>query len=210
MPFPPQQFTPLAGIDRSSGLRRDRSHSRTSLPSGGFVYASLMLVCISAVVLSGCRGNNRFSVYPVSGRVIYGGRGIARATVIFFPVDAASENAKKLRPFAYCDGEGNFKLKTYTDDDGAPAGKYRVSIIAPARTRSGSSKDQPAGETPASQGIVVDVPPAIANKYSNVDTAGIEVTVQEGDNNLEPFELISNAGGPPRAASITPASAAKN
>ena len=50
--------------------------------------------------------------------------------MIFHPQEDADEKAKKMRPFAYADGEGNFELKTYVDGDGAPPGTYRVSIIA--------------------------------------------------------------------------------
>jgi hypothetical protein len=138
---------------------------------------------------TGCRGKDRLSVYPVHGRVIYGTHGVPEATVIFFPAEDAVEKAKKLRPFGYCDGQGNFDLKTYVDNDGAPPGKYRVSIIAFSAVRSSSTKDHPAGERPAGQTNLLQIPAEISKKYGNVETAGIEVTVQKGENKLEPFVL---------------------
>jgi hypothetical protein len=100
------------------------------------------------------------------------------------------------------------RVKTYVEGDGAPAGKYRVSIIAP--TAAGTSKkDQPV-ETGQSSGAAVKVPPEIATKYSNVDTAGIEITVNPGENNLEPFELSGNSGRGAHASSISSPAATKN
>jgi hypothetical protein len=136
----------------------------------------------------GC-GDGRFDVSPVRGKVVYNGQGVPKATVIFFPVDPSDEELAKMRPFAYADGGGQFELKTYVDGDGAPPGKYRVSIIAPMGPPPKSSKDRPADEVAVTGGSAVGVPPAIVQKYANVDTAGIEVEVKDGQNDLEPFEL---------------------
>jgi hypothetical protein len=109
--------------------------------------------------------------------------------VIFHPAEGAVEQARKMRPFAYGDEEGNFELKTYVDGDGAPPGEYRVSIIArsvgPARS---PSKDSPVAAQPVT-GAAIRIPPEISRKYANVDTSGIKVTVIEGENDLEPFVL---------------------
>jgi hypothetical protein len=109
--------------------------------------------------------------------------------VVFHPAEDAVEQARKMRPFAYGDADGNFELKTYIDGDGAPPGEYRVSIIArsagPGRS---PSKDAPVTEQPA-PGAPIRIPPEVSKKYANVDTSGIKVTVMEGENNLEPFAL---------------------
>ncbi len=108
---------------------------------------------------------------------------------MFFSSDGAKEEAKKMHPFAYADAQGNFDLKTYRDGDGAPPGKYRVSVIAPGTSMGSGGKDRPAGEAAVAPGSAVNIPPNIAKKYGNADTSGIEVTVQQGENNLPPFEL---------------------
>ena len=96
----------------------------------------------------------------------------------------------KIRPFADTDGEGNFALKTYVRGDGAPPGKYRVSIIGiGGRLSGGSGKDRPGGEQVDSSATTVAIPPAAVQKYGNVETSRIEVTIEEGENNLPPFEL---------------------
>jgi hypothetical protein len=120
--------------------------------------------------------------------VIYNGQGVPDATVIFFPLDVANETARNMRPFAYADRAGRFEVKTYVTGDGAAPGKYRVSIIAITGAPPRSSKDGRA-DAAASNGPFVNLPPAIVKKYANVDTAGIEVEVRDGENNLEPFEL---------------------
>ncbi len=74
--------------------------------------------------------------------------------------------------------------------DGAPPGTYRVSIVA----GSGGPKVERGAEAFASnqqsaQIPSVLIPPQVAQKYRNVDTSGIQITVHEGENNLEPFAL---------------------
>jgi hypothetical protein len=140
------------------------------------------------------------TVSPVRGRVLYKGRGVPRATVIFFPQGETAEAVGKMRPFAYADDEGNFAVKTYVEGDGAPTGEYRVSIIAASMpVQKGPTKDQASGaaDSPATG---VQIPPAVTQKFGNVDTAGIRVQVQEGENNLDPFELSAADGASEAAA----------
>jgi len=143
---------------------------------------------------------------------MYRGQGVPNAIVMFTPADDASEKAKKLRPFAYADGQGNFELKTYKDGDGAPPGKYRVSIMVVSATKKKSGKDKRAGdaENPAAQAL--DIPPSVGKKYGNAETSGIEVTVQDGENNLEPFELTPETSVTRQSASssTTGAASARN
>jgi hypothetical protein len=139
------------------------------------------------ITTSGC-GKDRLDVSPVRGKVVYNGKGVSQAIVTLFPIDATDERAKKMRPFAYAGFDGQFEIKTYTDGDGAPPGKYRVSVIVPRALPTGT-KDRKADAPIAPSGTTVNVPPGIVKKYANVDTAGIEVEIQDGENNLAPFEL---------------------
>ena len=172
----------VAGIHRA----RQATSSSVRVGRGGLLVAWVAVVLVSS---GGC-GKDRLDVSPVRGKVVYNGQSVPNAIVIFFPIEPVNEKAKKMRPFAYANMDGQFEIKTYIDGDGAAPGKYRVSIIAPASTGAPKSgKDRPADEPIAAAGPVVRVPPAIIKKYANVDTSGIEVDVQEGENNLEPFEL---------------------
>jgi hypothetical protein len=150
---------------------------------------SLVAFGASVLVAFGGCGKDRLDVSPVRGKVVCNGQGVPQATVIFFPVEATDEMAAKMRPFAYAGMDGQFEIKTYVDGDGAPPGKYRVSIIAPAGGPPTSSKDRPADAPTAAAGPAVMVPPAIIKKYANVETSGIEVDIKEGENNLDPFVL---------------------
>jgi hypothetical protein len=146
---------------------------------------------VLVLVVSGCGKKARLAVSPVRGRVTYNGQGVPKATVIFHPADGAEVDAKKMRPFADTDNEGKFELKTYVRGDGAPPGEYRVTIIGIGSfTSGGVGKDRPGGEAENAPVVTnMNSPPVLAKKYGEVGTSGIEVTVQEGENNLPPFEL---------------------
>ncbi len=160
----------------------------------------LLLIAVGTMATAGgCGGKGRVSVSPVRGKVVYNGQGVAGTTVVFIPVDPANDKAQKLRPFAYGQNDGQFEIKTYKTGDGAPPGKYRVAIIVPQAGGQGSMKDQPVTAESAAPRPVVKVPLAIVRKYAKADTSGLEVTIQEGENNLDPFVLTMGAG--PAAAS---------
>ena len=84
--------------------------------------------------------------------------------------------------------DGAFDMKTYVEGDGAPPGDYRVSVTVFAGGRpKGPPKDQPLGEE-APQNYVA-VPKPIADKFANADSSGLKITVQEGENTLDPIDL---------------------
>jgi hypothetical protein len=186
-----------------------RSHTIFNWPKS--VASAFLLLGLALFILPnwGCNRKSRLSVSPVRGRVLYRGQGIANAIVMFTPADDdASEMAKKLRPFAYADGQGNFELKTYRDGDGAPPGKYRVTIMVPSGSSGGAGKDRPGGDAENPAAKALKIPPAVSKKYGSADTSGIEVTVEDGENNLEPFDLAPGAGAPRQSARASSAGAA--
>src|SRR5206468_35759 len=71
-------------------------------------------------------GPGRRPVYPVSGKVLVQGRPAAGAQLTFHPVGENGPNA--IRPVAHVDDQGNFRLTSYKEGDGAPAGEYRVTV----------------------------------------------------------------------------------
>jgi hypothetical protein len=148
----------------------------------------LCCTLIGASIL-GCRGDARVPVSPVRGQLMYQGRGIEGATVILHPAEGVDEAANKFRPFANTDAEGRFVLKTYTDDDGAPRGTYRVSVVFAGIRGASSSDDAKAPAAAGSERSSPAIPLSVRQKYSNVDTAGITVTIHEGQNELEPINL---------------------
>ena len=164
-----------------------RSFRRHVRPGSAWVLFGPVLILAPCV---GCGGKHRLEVAPVTGRVVYQGQGVPQAVVIFHPADEADQRAKKMRPFAYADESGNFQLKTYVDGDGAPLGMYRVSIVAMSSSPgSKPGKDSAPSDVGAPSTPGIRIPPQVTKKYANVDTSGIQVTIHEGENNLEPFKL---------------------
>jgi len=139
-----------------------------------------LAIVVAFTCVSGCE-EGRLTVNPVHGQVTHQGRGVPNATVIFFPIGAAAEQLKKMHPYAYADENGRFSVKTYVTGDGAPAGQYRVGIIAVTGSDR-ESLESSATKSPA-------LPRELVQKYANHETSGIEVTIEPGENSLKPFEL---------------------
>ncbi len=147
----------------------------------GKIAPFLVIAALAVAWIAGCRGEDRLAVNPVHGQVVYNGRGVSNATVIFHPLGEAAEKLQKMRPYAYADQDGRFELKTYVTGDGAPPGEYEVGIIAVA----GSDRDS----APDPQSNSRTLPRDLVHKYANHETSGIKITVEPGENDLEPFVL---------------------
>ncbi len=80
-------------------------------------------IAVFVVLLSGCSGSSDAQpVYEVSGTVTFAGAPVAKATVIFSPLD------KQPVATGITDNKGVYQLTTYDSFDGAAAGKYDVLI----------------------------------------------------------------------------------
>lgn len=159
-----------------------------SFPRFG-THASLFAALLAVVTSFGCGGKQRLPVSPVHGQVLYQERGIAGATIIFHPMENVAEAAQKMRPYAYADADGRFQLKTYSEGDGVPSGDYRVSIAFAGAGTESRRDDGNATGAPGSTKAAMSIPLEVRKKYSNVETAGIKVTILDGQNELEPFNL---------------------
>jgi hypothetical protein len=94
-------------------------------------------LALVGLVLIGCGGNGPS---PVRGVVTLEGTPVAGATVLFMP-DAEAE----CRPAsAFTSTDGTFRLTTYTENDGALPGKYRVLV-----QKTEAAKDRGAAEQSA-------------------------------------------------------------
>jgi hypothetical protein len=60
-----------------------------------------------------------------------GGRPCDNALVVFHPLDVSRVNGPK--PVAKTDGEGNFVLRTFSENDGALPGEYAVTVVWPGK-----------------------------------------------------------------------------
>jgi hypothetical protein len=84
------------------------------------------VVAVGAVAFLGCGDDGLAKRYPVSGKVTYKGETLASGTITFTPADG---NAGIRAAFGAI-VDGRYQLTTQSNNDGAMAGKYKVSIVA--------------------------------------------------------------------------------
>jgi len=85
----------------------------------------LLVAAIVALSAASIHGRpSRLAVFPAKGRVLFNGRAVPGATVVFHP--KGSPDAP--HPRATVDKQGNFILTTYERGDGAPRGEYLVTV----------------------------------------------------------------------------------
>jgi len=125
----------------------------------------LAILLVSGLFLSAacCGCGNKYHTLPVGGKLLLGdGKPAADLQVTFECKDPA------VSATAVTDEQGNFRLGTLSEGDGAPAGTYRVAIV------------EPEGDDP-------DQPPVrrIHPKYGSPETSGLEFTVDRQHTHFE-------------------------
>ena len=79
------------------------------------------------LILIGC-GDGSLQTYPAGGTIVYeDGKPVTNVSVALHPLDGGIHT-----PAGALDSAGKFRLSTYKDGDGAPAGKYKVYFRAAA------------------------------------------------------------------------------
>ncbi|MCS7045339.1 MAG: metallophosphoesterase [Gemmataceae bacterium] len=71
---------------------------------------------------------DRKPVYPVRGKVTLDGAAVAGALVAFYSPSADGKSFSRVAD-ALTNGDGTFALSSYTAFDGAPKGKYAVTVV---------------------------------------------------------------------------------
>jgi tetratricopeptide (TPR) repeat protein len=122
---------------------------------------------------------SHYAVHSVKGEATFDGRPIPNASIILYPINPKADDHP--RPKAVVGPSGTFTLGTYSADDGAPAGEYKVSIVwnAPPTPR----EIQEDRYKPRNQ-----LPP----RYANPETSGLTARIEAGDNTLPAFALRKN------------------
>ena len=128
------------------------------------------LIFVMAIILAvGCNRGPR--TYPVNGKVVFDdGSPLTTGGVVFselMSTDAAGTNAR-----GAIDAEGNFQLTTFNNNDGVLPGEHRFLVRA----------DRDA-EDYTKRGIIPR--PVIAERFEEYDTAELEFTIEERNNDLE-------------------------
>jgi hypothetical protein len=132
-----------------------------------------MLLAALVTGLASCARSDRKPVYPVRGKVLFRGAAPAGARVQFHPLDDADPLAP--RPGGWVEQDGSFQLSTYLSNDGAPAGRYAVTITWP------SPEKQVDGENVG--------PDRLKGKYGDPKTTPLRAQVEAKPNEIEVFQL---------------------
>lgn len=111
--------------------------------------------------------------HPASGKIEYKGKPLENAELTLFPTD--TKVPESVRPKAKSTAEGMFVLGTYSQSDGAPTGKYKVTVV---RNEVSISKD-----------TIVAKPNDLPTKYSVLSTTDLEVEILAGNNELPAITL---------------------
>ena len=140
-----------------------------------------LLLAIELLMLTSCDSeSDRVPVFPVRGELFFDGQPAEGALVIFHPV--APPEPRTTNPNGRVQADGSFQLTTYESADGAPVGDYVVTVFWPEPPK--SPIDHPAMG-----------PDRLGNRYINPETSTMQVTVNEGENILEPIRLSTEGSG---------------
>jgi hypothetical protein len=141
-----------------------------------------MLACAALLLssLAGCtQGPPKEAVFPVHGQLLFDKEPATGAVVWLNPVNLLDEKdpkvlAETLRPRGIVQEDGSFEVSTYGTNDGAPPGKYLISIHWTKSTGHGDDGGQSL------------LPPS----YQDPRTAGLPmIEVKREPNMLPPFRL---------------------
>ncbi len=153
----------------------------TTATSSGHRFRSISaywLAGMVAVAIVGCgrkAETPRPQPYPVSGKVIFHGKPAAGFRIAFFPLKELP--GPQFAPSATTDANGEFQLQSYQPNDGAPAGDYAVTFTWPQEVPNPDPADAPK---------IVD---RLRGRFSDPKKSQFKVTVREGENALQPFNL---------------------
>ena len=131
-------------------------------------------------LLAGCQGTGRVETNPVSGQVLYGGKPAAGVQVYFLPTSAPMRPDIPANPHGTTDEQGQFRLSTFGDGDGAAAGGYQVVLLWP------DAKSE------------AEEPPDRLMGWHDAVHSKITARIKPGDNALPPFKLprVTHPPGP--------------
>jgi hypothetical protein len=150
---------------------------------------------LAVLVAPGCSGGavgdgNREPVYRTSGKITLEGAPVADATVTFSPKGGGPPATGRTN------ANGEYKLTTYTAEDGATAGDFVVLVVktaAPATfdPDAGHDADGTGADDPmhAAQPAEGESESELPRKYSRADETTLEATVSAGGPNNFDFDL---------------------
>ena len=142
-----------------------------------------LFVCSLSFLPAGCGRDAGSLVYPVSGSVYFDGKPAEGVRVIFHPEIAAVPGKPVLRPSGETGADGGFYLTSREPKDGAPIGKYQVTLTWRKAAGSAGPQGMGGGETRESGAD------QFGGRYAEPTTSGLEFEVREGENTVPRFDL---------------------
>ena len=130
-----------------------------------------LALALTALFTSSCGPDAGTALNAVKGSAFFQGKPAAGAVISFHKV---GDDNKANLPHAKVQADGTFTLTSFTSGDGAPVGRYQVTIIW-KRKKPGCKDDD--GEW------------VLPTRYLAASTSGLEVEIKNGSNELEPFHL---------------------
>ncbi|HMF12695.1 MAG TPA: hypothetical protein VKE94_10330 [Gemmataceae bacterium] len=146
-------------------MRRMYDSPRTRGVPGLMALAGVALLCASCT---------KEKLSPVRGQVLFQGKPVPDAFVVFHPVGFG--DLKVLKPHGRTDKEGWFTLSTNTEKDGVAPGEYVVTVEWRPLIAAGDGDLSPG-------------PNRLPERYSKPETSKLRVQISQGSTELSPFEL---------------------
>jgi hypothetical protein len=131
-----------------------------------------IVAMVLAIALAGCsKTNDHLPTFPVSGSLFVGGQPAAGATIHLNAVGDAELG--KLVPHATVDADGSFRLTTFSTADGAPAGRYALTVKWPGKPKPGHEVG----------------PDRLQGRYADFKLPAREIEITSGANDLGRIDL---------------------
>jgi len=134
----------------------------------------LVIQVLSFACIQGCssqRSPMTFPTYKVSGQVNYDGKPAENVQIYLFPLAAPTIPDIPSNPRAITNKTGLFEISTYSENDGAPAGKYQILMIwLDDKSTDEQKKDKLLG-------------------WFSLGYSQLEIQVKDGENNIPPINV---------------------
>jgi hypothetical protein len=166
----------------------------------GVQYVWQPVALVYLLFVAGC--SRHVVTFPVSGQVRFDDGQPVPHGIIEFRSEQTGVSAR-----AKLDSAGHFVLGTFTLDDGAPAGKYRVVIVQhfdiPPQTHVHTHADEVAddhsqiGHDAEKHVALADI--RVAPNFSDYATSPLRAAVEPGDNNQSDF-VVTHYPTKPRSS----------
>ncbi|WLD15068.1 hypothetical protein [Planctellipticum variicoloris] len=144
--------------------------------SGSGRTLSALASVVLALTVSGCGGDGRLPTAPVSGTVTFESAPVPTGSLLFVPEGGGPSAQGNL------DADGHYTLGTYTTNDGAILGRFKVMITAFTQPTGGAGLPE---DTIKGDAAPISL---ISEVYGDLENSGLTATVVKGKNTID-FDL---------------------